>query len=165
MGLNKTLYIKDEDASVWEESREYFRDTLTSFLTQQLKVGMLAKRAEAQGFERIILSFREEGIPRTKAFYGRWLISPDHPFTEENYDFDEHHKQVKVTVRNAVAVTARNRIVVFMFGEQKEDGTFTWGSLDVFDSFEEANSCPHIPSDLIATAMEIMGVPVEELDI
>jgi hypothetical protein len=54
-----------------------------------------------------------------------------------------------------------------VFGERKTDGTFTWGNLCSFDSFEEADSDSDsdIPNVLMASAMELRGVPIEELDI
>ena len=65
----------------------------------------------------------------------------------------------------ALAITTKNNIVVFTFEEQKEKGQFGSGELRVFDSFEKANSGVRTPRGLIATAMEILGVEVEELDI
>lgn len=65
----------------------------------------------------------------------------------------------------AVALTAKGRIAVFEFERRKENGTYTSASFRSFDSFEQANADKDVPSDLIAEAMEIRGVPVEELDI
>jgi hypothetical protein len=94
------------------------------------------------------------------------LITPDKPFEQFAWDsFSGDYDRSEPPTLYAVALTVKNRVAVFRFGERKSDGTFTWGSLWSFDSFEEANSDRKIPSDLIASAMEVRGVPVEELDI
>ena len=111
-----------------------------------------------------MLSFRESGIPRIKAFYGRWLISPDQPFEVWEHDSDGNIIPDIPPHYCALAITPKQNIVVFRFGEQKEKGKFGWGEFQVFDSFERANTAK-LPYGLIATAMETLGVEVEELDI
>jgi hypothetical protein len=161
----RTLYVREEDQAVWDKAKEVVGDSLSNYLTTHLRKLVVSYEAAAHGTERILLTFREDGIPRTKAFYGRWLISPDKPFEKFAWDSFRDDYDRSDSTFYSVALTVKNRVAVFRFGERKSDGTFTWGSLLSFDSFEEANSDPEIPSDLIASAMEVRGVPVEELDI
>jgi len=151
----RTLYVREEDQSVWDKAKEIVGDSLSNYLTTHLRTLVASHEAATRGTERIVLTFRDAGLPRTKAFYGQWLIPPDKPFAG------------RARSLYAVALTAKNRIAVFRFGERKTDGTFTWGNLCSFDSFEEADADldSDIPNGLMASAMEVRGVPIEELDI
>ena len=158
MPLNKTLYIRDEDAPIWEESRDYFKDTLTSFLTQQLKTAIAERKATSMGLERIVLRYRdrEKGyMPFAKAFYGRWIFSPEEPW---------HHPS-DPDANYTLAFTAKEKIVVFDFVGRNEDQNFSSGRFEVFDSFDAAIHSSHVPNDLVAESMERIGIMVQELDI
>jgi hypothetical protein len=196
MAINKTLYVRDEDAAVWDEAKKIVGDSLSAYLTNHLRTLVDLDKAEARGFERILLTFREGGLPRTKSFYGRWLIPPDDAFKSErvvnlplieqgevvnvfkriasvHIPFTPYSEEEKATmeaitpgaVNYAVAITAKERIAIFQFDGQRSDGTFVAGNLRSFDSFEIANTFSDVPSELIARAMKIRGVPIEELDI
>lgn len=160
----RTLYVREEDQPIWDQAKEVIGESLSMHLTNYLRTIVTAQQAATQGANRIVLSFRESGIPRTKAFYGRWLISPDQPFEVWERDSDGDIIPDVPPDYYALAITPKQNIVVFRFGEQKEKGKFDWGELRVFDSFEGANSAK-LPYGLIATAMETLGVEVEELDI
>lgn len=155
----RTLYVREEDQPIWDKARELISETsLSTYLTEHLRTLVASREASARGFERIILSFRQNGIPKTKAFYGRWLISPDKPF--ETHDPHDGSPDFY-----AVALTPKDNVVVFNFYEQSDNGKYGWGRLLVFDSFHKANEMQGIPSGLVAEAMEVLGVQVEELDI
>ena len=160
----RTLYVREEDQPIWDQAKEVIGESLSTHLTNYLRTIVTAQQAATQGADRIVLSFRQSGIPRTKAFYGRWLISPDQPF--EVWERDSEGDIIPDVPPDyyALAITPKHNIVVFRFGEQKEKGKFDWGELRVFDSFDGANSAK-LPHGLIATAMETLGVEVEELDI
>jgi hypothetical protein len=160
----RTIYVREEDQPIWEKAKEVIGESLSTHLTNYLRTVVASQKAAAQGAERILLSFRDDGIPKTKAFYGRWLISPDDPFEHRERDDEGNIIPDFGPDYYAVAVTAKQNIVVFNFGEQKEEGKFNWGLVRVFESFEQANSSK-LPYGLIATAMEVLGVEIEELDI
>jgi hypothetical protein len=155
------MYVRDEDAPIWDKAKEIVGESLSAYLTAHLRNVVAANDAVKKGNERIVITFQENGIPRTIGFYGRWLISPDEPF---NWDWCPDNPESPI-LHFAIAMTAKGRIAVFEFGVRKENGTYTSASFRSFNSFDEANADPHIPSSLIAEAMEIQGVPVEELDI
>lgn len=160
----RTLYVREEDQPVWDRAKELIGESLSLHLTKYLRTIVRTQQAATQGAERIVLSFRESGIAKTKAFYGHWIISPDQPFEVWERDMDGDIVPDHPSDYYAVAITPKQNIVVFNYGEQKEKGKFSWGIFRVFDSFETANSAK-LPYGLIATAMETLGVEVEELDI
>jgi hypothetical protein len=155
--MNKTLYVKDEDGPIWDKARELTGDKLSQFIIEKLRAFVWDHQGKQQGFQRIAIQYLDKGIPRAKAFTGRWLISPQQPW-EGDVDLETGS-----TDKYAVAVTAKNNVVVFNFGDLLEDGQFSWGIFNVHESFEEANR--DRPWGLIAEAMRRMGIEVQELDI
>jgi hypothetical protein len=164
MAVNKTLYLKDEDAPIWDKAREFAGDKLSAHVVVYLKKFVTHKEATAQGFKRIVLTYREQGkLPRAKAFYGRWLIAPEDYWDAAAADPDPEHGPDYYSV----AITAKNSIVVFNFkgNVQEAHRPYEWGNLFVFGSLEKAIECDAIPRELIVQAAERVGVEVEELDI
>lgn len=154
--MNKTLYVKDDDGSIWDKARELTGDKLSQFIMEKLRAFVSEQEGKEWGFERIAVHYVENGILRAKAFIGRWLISPEQPWTVRD-ELDERE------VSYAVAITAKDNIVVFKFVDAPEDGEFGWGKFSVHNSFEQANN--DRPWGLIAEAMRRMGIQVQELDI
>ena len=105
--------------------------------------------------ERITLRYVEGGIPKATAFVGRWLITPEQPW--EGWDEEGQRDNY------AVALTAKDNVVVFNFCNPPEKGEFGWGVLTVNPSFEQANK--RHPWDAIELAMRRRGIAVQELDI
>jgi hypothetical protein len=174
MAVNKTLYVKDEDASVWEEARELTGDKLSAFLTAHLRTFVETRRAQTKGYDRIVLKYIENARPVSKAFFGRWIIDPE----ERWYSSDLAWKRCY-----AVASTAKGNVVVLKFEEasQQLEGFFDSGDLFTYPSMGAVadeqdemrqpgyvayeNAGPRLPSDLITIAMERIGIETEELDI
>jgi hypothetical protein len=157
MAVNKTLYVKDEDAPVWDKARELVGDKLSLFLTNHLKVFVAQKEASLRGFQRIVLQFTYKGLPRAMAFNGRWLIPPAKPFVAKmDNGGDDNY---------AVAITGKSNVVVFNFIGTETTSGYCWGNLISFGSFEEASRNEAFPDHLIEEAMKIHGIEIEELDI
>jgi hypothetical protein len=153
----RTLYVRVEDQVVWDQAKEIIGESLSTFLTNQLRRVVMRHEAQTHGADKILLQFRESGMPKLKSFFGRWLIPPDKPFYGEDLqDGPDSY---------AVAITPKANVVVFNFGQQLTSGKFDWGLLHVFKSFEAANDAEGIPYGLIAEAIEQLGLQVEELDI
>src|ERR1035438_325399 len=119
IGMNKTLYFKDEDGSVWEKARELAGEKLSPIIMEFLKRYVRTKEGAAKGLQRIVLRYIDGvGIPYASAFVGRWLIPPEAPWKNarpnQKYGFDFY----------AVAVTAKNRIAVFAFDDAPQDGEY-----------------------------------------
>jgi hypothetical protein len=159
--MNKTIYVKDDDAPIWERAREFAGDKLSPVIISGLKAYVAEKErqeSEAKGFERIVLSFKDADdnlIPKKKAFTGKWIISPAKPYvmySEHGTDSDFY----------TVAITPKNRAVFFHWTEDREH---LYGRhLVVYDSLHDAAANPELKWAAIK-AIEEIGVPVEEMDI
>jgi EXLDI family protein len=113
---------------------------------------------EEQRYERIVVKYRENGIPRAKAFSGRWIISEDNPFTRPD--------ELACGVRNyIVAETAKGNYVVLQYWlpePNDDDGDFLHGNFHVFQNVEDI---AQLSTDLACETMKRLGIEVQELDI
>jgi hypothetical protein len=158
--VNKTIYIRDEDVPVWDRAKELAGDKLSPIIVEGLKrfIGQKeVEMSEAKGFERIELSYRDaddHGIPKKKAFYGKWIISPQNPI-DASPEQDVYHYF-------AVARTAKDAIVMYSWHSYEEGESPR--KFDVFPSLTDAAALPFYNYPALQ-AIEKLGVPVEELDI
>lgn len=156
----RTLYVREEDQEIWDQAKELVGESLSTFVTAQLRSLVAEKRAARQGVEQIVVKFSEERIPRAKAFLGRWIIPPEAPF-ENDEIFLENRPDLY-----ALAVTAKNNIVVFNFwGARYDPEKFLPGYLHVFETVKDAASFPRMPDGLGVEIMKRLGVEIEVLDI
>ena len=157
--VNKTLYVRDEDAPVWEKAQGLADGKLSSLVTNYLKRYVATQEAATKGYERIVLRLHENEIPKAYAFQGRWIIPPHKPFVVVRHDFPDDCY--------AVAETPKHNFVflswIGIYGDPDPDGYFELERFDVADSLE--NKPEHIPASVIAEAMKRMGIAVQELDI
>jgi hypothetical protein len=157
--MNKTLYLRDGDGPIWERARELAGDKLSPVVVGALKRFVAEKEAQALGFERIVVTYRdaeEFNTPKAKAFYGRWIYSlkDPMPFSDEMGAF---------TTNYSVAVTPKGNVVVYRVDEDAPAET-TEHRFFTFKSMAEAMANP-MTVDGVRAAIEKQGVPVEELDI
>jgi hypothetical protein len=158
---NKTLYVKDEDVAIWDKARDLAGESLSQLIIGQLKTIVMEREAEAQGYGRIVLSFRESGdMPMAKAFTGRWLISPEKPFDNGEVYWDDRFYQHDFF---AVALTPKNNLVFFNFLQFPISGKYEWGQIEIISYSNLQNA--RVPKKLLALTLEQLGVEVEELDI
>ncbi len=162
--MNKTLYIRDEDAPVWERARELSGEKLSPVIVDALKKYIAQKEAVEKGFERIVIEYADaldHYLPKIKAFYGRWIIPYKKPleWTSLEEPLIEYY---------SVAITAKGSwVVYFKKRTQGDDGGSSWSieeKLRIFSSRSEAAADKEVGYG-IREAVKIMGVPVEELDI
>jgi len=163
--MNKTLYIRDEDATIWDHARELADEKkLSPIIVDALKKFIAEKEHEAKGYERILISFKDandNGLPKKKAFYGRWIIPPEESLIASTID-----RFLRIMLEKkyfAVAVTSKGNIVIYQWGMAKE-GEKTEEQFGVYDSFSSA-AADRAVADIARIAFERLGVPVEELDI
>jgi hypothetical protein len=169
--MNKTIYLPDEEAETWEKARRFANDRLSPVVLKALKEYIMTKEAEvaeAAGFERIEVEFDDSddsGLPKRKAFRGKWIFSPGNPLRRwRDLDETEGHAY-------AVAVTAKGGVVVYFWrltaDFHPDVGNFEGMSKHrflVFPSFDQA--ILHVDvNDAVRQAIRERGVPVEELDI
>lgn len=159
--MNKTLYLRDEDSAVWDRARELAGEKLSPVIVTGLKRFIAEKETEealAKGFCRIEVSFNdseEHGIPKKKAFTGRWIFPPYLP--------DKWTSEQGIEYYYALALTARGSVVVYSwrsYSENPKDAE----RFRVFSSLEEAAAVLDLNST-VRRAMETVGILVEELDI
>jgi hypothetical protein len=159
--VNKTIYIRDEDTAIWDRAKELAGEKLAPVIVEGLKRFVREKEveeAEAKGFERIEVSFYDSeahGMPKKKAFIGKWIFPLSKPvdMTWEDRDQCDYY---------AVALTAKGAVVVRRWSTNSEsrwDDKFL-----VFPSLETAAADKDI-NYAARKAIEAIGVPVEELDI
>jgi len=152
--MNRTLYIKDEDAPLWERARELSNDRLSPVIVEALRKFVADKEADLRGVQRIVVEYDDagsDGKPTAKAFFGRWLIAPDDKF-KAPYTFDQI----------AIADTPKGGVVIFSTYRSGK------GAIATFGSFKDAFDHPKISTIEKAALNEALrrrGVPVEELDV
>jgi hypothetical protein len=156
--MNKTIYLKDDEGPIWERARELADDKLSPVIVEALKQFIAQKEAEANAYERIEVRFEDAedgGIPKAKAFYGRWVFPPDSPFRDPN-------EPVSSRRWFAVAVTAKGAAVVYSWSDSLGRRSAAW--FRVYASLGDAAKGEGASSAARA-AMQKIGVPIEELDI
>lgn len=153
--MNKTIYIRDEDVPVWDRAKQVAKDGLSPVIVEGLKRFIADAEAEKRGFEHIEVRFDDaddSGLPKAKAFYGRWIFPPEEPVeVREEYETDEF----------SIAITAKGNVAVLHRNHHPE------GTIERFRVF---NSLSHAASEgeyayAARQAIKKIGVPVEELDI
>jgi hypothetical protein len=159
--MNKTIYIRDEDAQVWDRARELAGDKLSPVIVVGLKKFIAekdAEEAETKGFERVEVRYNDgadHGIPKRKAFHGKWLFPQKQPYKLQDEDGS-------VVYYYALALTAKRNVVVLTWNEDLEGRSNP--RFYVFPSLEAAAADTETNPVALA-AIERLGVPVEELDI
>jgi predicted CopG family antitoxin len=157
--VNKTIYIRDEDEPIWEKAKTIAgAKGLSSVIVESIKTYVERKEALAEGFERIEIAYSDAdaaGLPKRKAFYGRWVFPFDKPLTSWA---DDEERQYSC----AVAITRRGAVVTC--GWYGDDESMTFKRFRIYSSMEEA-AADMEDNWAILQAMEKIGVPVEELDI
>jgi hypothetical protein len=159
--MNKTIYIRDEDVSVWDRAKELAGDKLSPVIVDGLRMFISQKEtemAESKGFERIEISFSDSDdhyIPKKKAFYGKWVFPLAEPY-------DEFYPDTAVTGRYALALTRKGNVAV-LFWQESDEGASRF-KFRVYPSLERVAADDEV-NGAATTAIAKLGVPVQELDI
>lgn len=165
--MNKTLYVKDEDGPIWDKARELTGDRLSQFIMEKLRAFVTERQGQNYGYERIVLRFYEDNLPRAKAFMGRWIIPPGQPLIcvieGDDYHAEPHY---------IVAETPKGNFAVLEYHELPEpndegnatiDGYYRFSKFSVVQGVEEMST--RVSSVVASKVMKLMGVEVQELDI
>ena len=140
--MNKTLYVKDSDAPIWEQAEKLAVNGMSSLVTMLLKSYVDQHPApDEQGLTTIMVECRHrfgcegwsknEAHPVKKSFVGRWLIPPEENLTEE-YPSTEAHPGLPMFF--AIAQTKKGAIAVHEGDATGNDG---WSELNHYRTFEE----------------------------
>lgn len=165
--VNKTIYVRDEDVSLWNRAKELAGDKLAPVIMDGLRSYVIGKERERQGFERIELHFRDSqtnNLPTAKAFFGRWIFPREKPLSEPCSQVFEII--AGATDKYAIAQTAKNRFAVLSWRERQQQlqqlrDNF---SFRIFEDLDDLKNSA-LSAQLKAAVMEKLGVQVEELDI
>ena len=155
--MNKTIYVRDEDVATWEKAKDLAGDKLSPIIAAALRRFVAQQEAAAQGFARLELEYPDAnsgGLPRRKAFFGRWIFPPEKPHSASG----ENEKGYSCIL----AITAKGAVVTCSWWYDEE--TVSYKKFRVYVSFEEAARDSEVSWAIIAARHKI-GVPVEELDI
>jgi hypothetical protein len=156
--MNKTIYLREEEVPIWERAREMSGDKLSPVIVTALKRYIADMEGKNRGYERIVVDFNDalnHHLPKSKAFFGRWIIGPAEPYRLSDEDGNEYDIYT-------VAETAKGNVVVTKYTESREGRTGV--TFLVYGSFQEAAANPNI-NVAVREAVERRGVATEELDI
>jgi hypothetical protein len=106
MSPNKTLYIRDDDMSVWEQAERAASNARQPM--SQLVVGLLREHLNqlVAAQDEITVNMRDEnGREWIEAFRGRWLIEPD----------DGNRFGLDAGACYGIAQTAKGKIAVYQY--------------------------------------------------
>src|SRR5271165_686005 len=105
--MNKTLYVKDSEAEIWESAEKLAPNGISPLVTELLREYVKRNRPpDKEGFERIELEIQpdDESTPIKKAFIGRILVSLD-----DRIESGECNYMVAQTRKNRLAVYVQNQ--------------------------------------------------------
>lgn len=166
---NKTLYVKDSDVAMVDEAEKLLGSTLSSIFANCLRERLAKLKARTEGeFSKISLRFFDSSDQSTvtKSFTGRWIVSD--PSRGLGAEADDSGVSWGHSVRFAVALTAKGKLVVYEFDESGERAP----AMEVFEDFAEIRDAliddryPAYPRNLVAETAAALGEEYEvELDI
>jgi hypothetical protein len=154
----KNIYIKAEDAEMWERAESLAGESLSQLLSDLLRQYVVDRETQGDGFDKIIVEAisAKTGQVRLVTFYGRWL-------TPRQWDGDMLFYRVALTRRGRIAATVEDQA----WGDYDERG-ISLGQpphLKVYDSLKAAVE-DDLPTSIInAAAVALNAAPVEVLDI
>lgn len=151
---NKTLYIRDEDAPVWERAEEAAtraRQSVSQLVTAALRSYLPLMFTPEDQLEDIrvrvgpgIQHFDAsvDDYPQLESFTGRWLVPPG----EQACSAATRHT---TQYCYAVALTRRGQIAVYRYHQRAEQPA----SLEAYPALEDAG----LPGDILASAADALG--------
>lgn len=154
----KNIYIKAEDAEIWERAERLAGESLSQLISDLLRRYVADRASQGEGFPRIIVEAWGEKREQVRlvTFYGRWL-------TERLWDGDMLFYRAALTRRGKIAITVEDQA----WGQYTETGTALGEppKLKVYDSLKTAVE-DDVPIFVVnAAAVALNTADVEMLDI
>ncbi len=168
--MNKTVYLREEEVPLWEKARELSGDKLSPVIVSALRRYVAETEANARSFERIVVEYcdkNDNGIPKAKAFYGKWIIPPDGAFfayADDALEDEAEDFEPGTAARDCVAAAVSSKGVAVFYSWRSEAEGREEERLQIFPNLASAAydwSVGHAAKE----AIKRQGVPVEELDI
>ncbi len=169
---NKTIYVRDEDISLFEEAERLGGDSLSGIIAEALRRFVATKRAEQQGMKECNLTvgvLRSQGDDDTRKvrFVGR-LLAEAEVFTGQTSDRDDRGTDYKIYQTQA------GRILVWWKNWTRWDGendTADYAVLDQLPGYDDdifgrvhgdMLGPVELPGSLLQDAAEALGQELVE---
>ena len=139
--MNKTLYVRKSDTTIWEEAEKRAREGISPLVTSLLAEWVRQRKVREDGMERIeVETFNNDGgKPVINVFVGRWIYRDMGPYS--------------------VAETKGGRIIVWCKTEE-------CSTLTVYEDFEDLSKEDILAPNIIAAIAGKLRYPdAVELDI
>jgi hypothetical protein len=151
MTPNKTLYVRDGDADVWEAAEKLAGGSLSQLVTQLLR-DHVASQSQTEPERIVVPVLGADGeSERDVAFWGRWIVgSPGD---------DDFRAGTDAGACWAVALTKKGQLAVYSWHCNGRWGPY----LNVYADVDHARRVG-LPEELLAEVGGQLGM-VEELDI
>ncbi len=151
----RNVYVRDEDEDVWERAEKLAGEApMSRIITDALRAYVSGR--EGAPMQRLAIETMNGGEVLTKAFIGRWLISPDEAYRSEHEGDIRLETQVRAGTTFAVGETAKGNIVVYIDADRPE------AEFEVYEDFDRAEE-RGVPGDVLALAAKRAGVERAEL--
>lgn len=147
MSPSKTLYVRDEDVSVWEQAEhaaKSARQSVSSLVAAALRSHLSTLESHRDRAGQVTVDMRDDMRAWTEAFAGRWLIEPG----------DDNRGTEDAGACYGIALTAKGRIAVYSYHVNDR-----WPPhLGVYDNLDQAEAeTSGLPKELLAAAASEMG--------
>jgi hypothetical protein len=151
----RNVYVRDEDEDVWDRAEELAGEVpMSRVITDALRA--YVRGQEGTPMERLRIETMHGGERLTKAFIGRWLISPEQGYRSDHEGDTSLETQVRAGTTFAVAETAKGNIVVYVDAGSEQP------EFEVYDDFDQAEE-RGVPGDVVTLAARRAGVERAEL--
>lgn len=159
---NKTIYVKDEDLSIFEEAEKLGGDSLSAVIAQAVKRFVAAERSKAQGMEEHTLEVgqvKARGADDTRKvrFVGRKLAEQT-SYTGQTSSQDDRGTNY------AIYQTKAGKIIVHWESWSRWDGEGSSADYATLDALPEhgAEIYERLPGGLLQEAAETLGEELVE---
>lgn len=144
MSPNKTLYIRDDQVSIWERAENaaaQARQPMSQLVVRLLRDHLT--QVETANDEITVDMRDKDGREWAEAFRGRWLIAPD----------DDNRFGSDAGACYGIAQTAKGKIAAYAYHVNDR-----WPpALTVYSGLDELQGDLHLAEEAIAAAASAMG--------
>lgn len=147
---NKTIYINDSDAKIWDEANEWAKETgnLSQFVINSLdrEVKRMQKLKDVkEDIQRIVVEITRPKGTKKISFNGKWLLK----------DYEDRFNLI------SVAITEKESYFVYFDTQASQNDSYV-----IYEYFKEFTDAHNIPEEAKSIVSNIVGEEYAEfLDI
>jgi len=159
--MNKTLYVRKSDTTIWEEAEKRAREGISPLVTSLLAEWVRQRKVREDGMERIeVETFNNDGgKPVINVFVGRWIYRDMGPYSVAETKGGRISWIYRDMGPYSVAETKGGRIIVWCKTEE-------CSTLTVYEDFEDLSKEDILAPNIIAAIAGKLRYPdAVELDI